>query len=194
MNGIKKELDLYTSKKVKRSDTILVSDEKQINDIEYKEDEAIMVAQASLSLSESEQRLQAFFSTEISSSNIPNSNLQNDYAPAHSWQPDRGSALPQIQNNPVLMMCVNHRRDLHRPSCAARGSLALLAQLTELAAEKGLQEHILRIHCLGHCQFGPAARLAPGGEFFLNVTAEQVEDLLAALEKQIAAHNLILES
>lgn len=75
-----------------------------------------------------------------------------------------------------LLVCVN-RRGGRQPSCAARGSEALLAALQASAPADLVIEPV---YCLGRCANGPAVRIAPGGPFFAPVGLDQAAAVLAA--------------
>lgn len=96
-----------------------------------------------------------------------------------SLSPDRRG--PQATAGAVLMVCVNHRRDPQQPSCAARGSVALADRLDAAATARGLGGRVQRLHCLGHCRFGPVARVAPGGRFFRAVDDSAVAAIIDEL-------------
>ncbi|MFT4631184.1 MAG: NADH:ubiquinone oxidoreductase subunit E [Candidatus Pseudothioglobus sp.] len=65
----------------------------------------------------------------------------------------------------TIVICTNRRPATGLPSCAQRGSEALADQLEQLIQSRDLPLTVTRSVCLGHCQEGPTARLAPGGEF-----------------------------
>jgi NADH:ubiquinone oxidoreductase subunit E len=65
----------------------------------------------------------------------------------------------------TIIICTNRRPGSGLPSCARRGSEALADQLEQLIQSRKLDLSVTRSVCLGHCQEGPTARLAPGGEF-----------------------------
>lgn len=98
------------------------------------------------------------------------------------WDPGRRPARSTTPGA-VLMVCVNHRRDSRQPSCAARGSPSLADSLEALAADRGLGDRVQRIHCLGQCQLGPTARVAPGGRFFRRVTEADLPEIMDELAR-----------
>jgi (2Fe-2S) ferredoxin len=65
----------------------------------------------------------------------------------------------------TIVICTNRRNATGLPSCARRGSEALADQLEHSIKSRNLPLAVTRSVCLGHCQEGPTARLAPGGEF-----------------------------
>ena len=86
---------------------------------------------------------------------------------------------PSTQCPPTtIVVCVNRRFRADQPSCAARGSIAVAEALESGVEERRLAVRVERICCLGECQRGPTVRVAPGGAFFLGVTADDVPGIL----------------
>ena len=83
----------------------------------------------------------------------------------------------------ALLICVNHRFGTDKPSCAARGSLAVAEAVETGVAQRRIDLAVERIICLGQCTKGPSMRLAPGGEFLLGVDLVQVPGILDRLER-----------
>ena len=92
---------------------------------------------------------------------------------------------PTASKKPSLLICVNKRHDLSRPSCGYRGGIELADALEAGIAERGLPLEIERIHCLGHCQRGPTMRLAPGGKFYLGKEVSEVAEILDDIEERL---------
>lgn len=94
------------------------------------------------------------------------------------------SALDQAtpRRPTTIVVCVNRRFRADRPSCAARGSITVAEALERGVEERRLGVRIERICCLGECQRGPTVRVAPGGAFFLGVTADDVPGILDRVE------------
>lgn len=82
----------------------------------------------------------------------------------------------------TVIVCINHRFRSDEPSCAARGSIALADALEQGVRERRIDIRVERIRCLGRCSKGPSMRLAPGGIFYLGVTASDIPRLLDVLE------------
>lgn len=86
-----------------------------------------------------------------------------------------------------LLVCVNRRHGRDTPSCAGRGSEALVPELERLLARRGLALPVETILCFGSCAHGPNVRLAPGGEFFHGVTLASLPMLVDAVARAVAA-------
>ena len=82
-----------------------------------------------------------------------------------------------------LLICINRRFQADRPSCAARGSHALAEAVAEGIKERRINVDVEHVVCLGQCPHGPAMRLAPGGEFFLGISENNVPRVLDTLEQ-----------
>lgn len=88
-----------------------------------------------------------------------------------------------------LLVCINRRFQVDRPSCAVRGSVALADAVEKGIAERRLNVEMERVVCLGRCPYGPAMRLAPGGEFFLGIAEGDIGGVLDALENACGARS-----
>jgi len=82
-----------------------------------------------------------------------------------------------------ILVCTNFRANPNHPSCAARGSKKLLAELTIKIQQNLLAINIEESPCLGFCQVGPNVRLVPNGPFFHAVSTEKLDDLIEAAKK-----------
>lgn len=90
---------------------------------------------------------------------------------------------PAVAERPkTLIVCVNRRYDSLKPSCAVRGSLDIIKAIEAGISRRGIDIAVERKCCLGQCERGPAMRVAPGGEFFLHVSQDDVERILERLE------------
>ena len=69
-----------------------------------------------------------------------------------------------------LLVCTNFRANPNNPSCAGRHSDMLLDQLKTAFAKKNIAVEVVASPCMGYCNVGPNARLAPNGPFFHGVT------------------------
>lgn len=54
-----------------------------------------------------------------------------------------------------IYVCTNYRHLSAQPSCAARGSEALLEMLQTAISERQLDCQVMPSVCMGHCQKGP---------------------------------------
>lgn len=77
-----------------------------------------------------------------------------------------------------VLVCVNKRPKANSPCCGLGGNERHMVQLQELATDQNLDVLVEPIVCLGQCKKGPVARIAPGGEFFFNLSSEKLQDIL----------------
>lgn len=82
-----------------------------------------------------------------------------------------------------VLVCTNYRANPNNPSCAARGSPKVLANLTQQIQQNAWPIDIEESPCLGFCQAGPNVRLAPNGPFFHAVSTEKMDEILQAVKK-----------
>jgi len=82
----------------------------------------------------------------------------------------------------TLYVCVNRRFGMGTPSCAMRGSEKIMSMIKEELNKRGLSFPIEKIMCLGQCPKGPAMRIAPGGEFFLEARKDKVDEIVDWIE------------
>ena len=87
----------------------------------------------------------------------------------------------RVQPN-TLAICVN-RRLSDKPSCGARGSVAIADAMEAGITERKLDVQVERIICFGMCTQGPSMRLVPNGDFFRQVKLEDVPKILDQLER-----------
>ncbi|MDV7338612.1 (2Fe-2S) ferredoxin domain-containing protein [Terasakiella sp. A23] len=85
----------------------------------------------------------------------------------------------------TVYVCTNRRFGVDSPSCAMRGSEKTLDLLKQEVAKRGLTYPIEKFICLGQCTFGPAIRIAPGGEFFLEAKPAKIDEIMDWLEKEM---------
>lgn len=88
--------------------------------------------------------------------------------------------LPENHSGkPLLTVCINDRGpNAITVSCGPRGGLGLENALGEEIARRGLDIEIQTIKCLGLCDKGPNVRLAPGKNWFHEVSGEDVSSLI----------------
>ncbi len=87
---------------------------------------------------------------------------------------------------PTLTLCVNVRKEDFVPSCGRRGSLELREKLEAALRERGLDLEFQTIACLGQCDKGPNARLAPSNSWFHAIGQNDVPALLSVLASELA--------
>lgn len=73
-----------------------------------------------------------------------------------------------------IIACTNYRVNPNNPSCAARGSKAMIAALTQKLALENIPIIVEESLCLGFCQVGPNLRLVPNGAFFHEVSDKEL--------------------
>ena len=81
-----------------------------------------------------------------------------------------------------LVVCVNERLGPGQKSCAGSGSRDLVLTLRDRLATRGLSFAITEQVCLGRCAEGVAMRIAPGGPFYIEVTAADLDRIIDELE------------
>ncbi|MDJ0833833.1 MAG: (2Fe-2S) ferredoxin domain-containing protein [Gammaproteobacteria bacterium] len=79
-----------------------------------------------------------------------------------------------------LVVCVNERYGGQK-SCAGAGSRELIKLLQQRLAETGADIPLVEQVCLGRCEEGIAMRIAPGGAFFTEVSANDIDAIVSAL-------------
>jgi (2Fe-2S) ferredoxin len=87
---------------------------------------------------------------------------------------------------PTLTLCVNVRAEEFMPSCGRRGSLEIRQQLEAALVERGVDVEFQTIKCLGLCNKGPNARLAPSNSWFTAIGAADVAALVDMVESEVA--------
>ena len=81
-----------------------------------------------------------------------------------------------------LLVCVNPVGS-NKPSCGGdRGSKALADTLEAGIRARRINAQLARVICLNRCLKGPALRIAPGGDFFLEVQLDHIPAILDRLE------------
>ena len=81
-----------------------------------------------------------------------------------------------------ILVCTNHRANPNAPSCHARCSQQVLAQLSFLLKQENIKIAVEEVQCLGHCNNGPNVRLVPNGRFFHNVKSESLKEIVTATQ------------
>ncbi len=85
-----------------------------------------------------------------------------------------------------ILVCTNYRANPNSPSCAARGSKQVLAELTQLLKQNELNIQTEEIQCLGFCKIGPNVRLMPNGQFFHEVSSQSLKQIIKAAQLFLA--------
>ena len=84
---------------------------------------------------------------------------------------------PRIQ----ILVCTNERpAESPKPSCGARGSLAVYHRFKDRVKELGIRDSVMvtRTGCLKHCSQGIAVAVWPHNLWYRGVTVEDVEEIL----------------
>ena len=82
-----------------------------------------------------------------------------------------------------LVVCVNERLGLGQKSCAGSGSRDLIVTIKQFLKDASLDIPVTEQVCLGRCEEGIAMRIAPGGEFFTQVTEHDLEHIVQKIKK-----------
>ncbi|AMV71358.1 (2Fe-2S) ferredoxin domain-containing protein [Desulfuromonas carbonis] len=87
-----------------------------------------------------------------------------------------------------IFVCTNDRKG-ERKSCADNQSQLVRARLKEVADEKGWQGkvRISNSGCMGLCAQGPNVMIYPQKIWFSEVSPEDVEEIVAAMGRFLAA-------
>jgi (2Fe-2S) ferredoxin len=91
----------------------------------------------------------------------------------------RAVPAPRVQ----ILVCTNERPpEAGKPSCLPRGSLAIYHRFKDRVKELGLRDVVMvtRTGCLKHCSHGVTVAVWPRNHWYRSVTAEDVEEILAA--------------
>jgi (2Fe-2S) ferredoxin len=95
-----------------------------------------------------------------------------------------------------LFVCTNRRVDGHpKGSCAEKGSEALVGQLKEALARRGVNKSVVRAcssSCLDLCENGIAVLHEPRHVAYGGVTAQDVEELAEAAAQGKAVDRLVV--
>lgn len=89
-----------------------------------------------------------------------------------------------------VLVCINHRKNPSKPSCAGRGSLHVAQCLTQAINEKKLDIQIEKVQCLGACEEGPNIKLVPNGAFMHHVSDENISDVLTTIESFVISSSV----
>lgn len=77
-----------------------------------------------------------------------------------------------------LLVCTNFRANPNHPSCAARGSKEVAAELKQKIQQNNLNIELEEIQCMGYCDIGPNVRLIPSGEIFHEVSTKRFAKII----------------
>ena len=80
-----------------------------------------------------------------------------------------------------IFVCENHRpENSGRPSCGARGSKEIRAQLKKKLVEINVHKkyRINRAGCLGQCEHGPNLVIYPQGIWYAGIKLEDIDEIL----------------
>lgn len=82
-----------------------------------------------------------------------------------------------------ILVCTNYRANPNNPSCAARGSKEILAQLKREFSLKNLSIEVESSPCMGYCEVGPNAHLIPNGPFFHGLSPQKLQPIITKTRK-----------
>jgi NADH:ubiquinone oxidoreductase subunit E len=77
-----------------------------------------------------------------------------------------------------ILVCTNYRANPNNPSCAARGSKEIVAELVQELHKKNVSIKLEEIQCMGYCNVGPNVRLIPNGAFFHEVSSKKFGEII----------------
>lgn len=80
-----------------------------------------------------------------------------------------------------IIVCTNFRANPNNPSCAARGSKAVIATLKQEL--KSMPITVEESPCLGFCDIGPNLRLMPNGAFFHGVSVAELSAIIKSTKQ-----------
>ena len=92
-------------------------------------------------------------------------------------------------NSIRLLVCVNLRHGVNQRSCAGSGSRELIELIKQRQSALQLDFPVEEKVCLGHCDRGITMRIAPGGPYFTEVRASDIDGILEALRQFSIAHS-----
>jgi (2Fe-2S) ferredoxin len=90
---------------------------------------------------------------------------------------------------PTLTLCVNVRKEDFMPSCGRRGSLEIRERLEAALRSRRIDVDFQTITCLGLCDKGPNARLAPSNSWFHAIGLSDVPSIVEIVESELAKLN-----
>ncbi|MBT3788309.1 MAG: (2Fe-2S) ferredoxin domain-containing protein [Alphaproteobacteria bacterium] len=85
----------------------------------------------------------------------------------------------------TIVICVNERFGASSVSCGGSDSVAIADALEAELQSRNIVVEVDRIHCLGLCAKGPNVRFFPGGDWFNEVTVENVTEILDRFEAEL---------
>jgi NADH:ubiquinone oxidoreductase subunit E len=77
-----------------------------------------------------------------------------------------------------ILVCSNYRANPNQPSCAARGSKQVAAELMQELRKQNVDIELEEIQCMGYCSIGPNVRLTPNGEIFHEVSTKKFAKII----------------
>ena len=91
-----------------------------------------------------------------------------------------------LSGRPSLTLCINRREESFVPSCGRRGAPEIRTALAAALAARGIDVDFRTILCLGRCDDGPNARLAPSNSWFHHIAVADVPELVETLARHLA--------
>ena len=80
-----------------------------------------------------------------------------------------------MARSPVrLVVCINRRLGTGQRSCVGSGNLEYIAEVKRLIELAGFDVPVVERECLGKCEQGPVMRIAPGGQFYTEISQDSL--------------------
>jgi len=80
-----------------------------------------------------------------------------------------------------IIVCINQRANPDQPSCGMSAGVEIAAALPQAIAAHGLHCEVKTFYCLGKCELGPNAKLAPSGDFCHQIDPHDLGPVLAKI-------------
>lgn len=91
-----------------------------------------------------------------------------------------------MARSPVrLVVCINRRLGTGQRSCVGSGNLEYIAEVKRLIELAGFDVPVVERECLGKCEQGPVMRIAPGGQFYTEISQDSLEDIVTELQRML---------
>jgi NADH:ubiquinone oxidoreductase subunit E len=85
----------------------------------------------------------------------------------------------------TLTVCINYRQEAFVASCGRRGALAIREALEQELRAQRVPVTLAAIACLGLCEKGPNARLAPANSWFHDIRIDDLAELVSVVRSEV---------